>query len=66
MMIACIISKYTSILQGRLGRTRRLGKSKFVDIADCNSFFITGLQQLDNQAGLAWLSDEQETTNNLA
>jgi hypothetical protein len=53
-------------LQGRLGRTRRLGKSKFVDIAVCISFFNTGLQQLDNQAGLAWLSDEQETTNNLA
>jgi hypothetical protein len=66
MIITCIISKYTSILQGRLGRTRRLGKSKFVDIAVCISFFNTGLQQLDNQAGLAWLSDEQETTNNLA
>ena len=30
MMTACIISKYTSILQGRLGRTRGLDKSKFV------------------------------------
>ena len=43
MMIACIISKYTSILQGRLGRTRRLGKYKFVDIAVCDLFLNTGL-----------------------
>ena len=48
MMTACIISKYTSILQGRLGRTRGLGKYKFLDIAVCNSFFNRFTWQQDS------------------